>query len=491
MLLKGKLRKKEKGILLPLSALPSRYGIGSLGIEAYDFVDFLRDCGQDYWQILPLCPSGKGNSPYSSPACFAGEILYIDLDILCRDGLLRKEDIIDCDFPENVDYKKVRNFKIPLLCKAADNFDTERPDFKAFLRENGYWLEPFAIFSAIKDSTFGLAFTDWEDGLKYSLPERIEDFRETHEKQIMFYRITQFLFRSQYNRLHNYANASGIKIIGDLPFYVSEESADVWQYSEVFKLGRDMTPVLVAGVPPDIFSSTGQLWGNPIYNWDYLKSTDYLWWRRRLIHNAQLYDVIRIDHFRAFAEYYAVSAGAKDAGQGSWCKGPDVAFWESVKPFLKNTEIVAEDLGGEDSVAVQSLINKTGFPNMKVLQFAFNTTMENPFLPRNFGNNCFCYTGTHDNDTTLGWYKSLGVKEKVMFEKLVPEKFSSAVLSLIAYGMKSKAKAVIVPFQDYLEKDSSARINVPGRPYGNWEWRFLKGDINEELIKKIIKVSKR
>lgn len=492
MLLRGKENKKECGILLPVSALPSKYGIGSLGIEAYNFIDFLSETKQNYWQILPLCPVGRGNSPYASISCFAGEILYIDLDMLVSDGLLSKSDIKQTDFSKNVDYKSVQRFKLPLLKRAAGNFNTDNPDFKDFTEKNGWWLEGFALFMAIKESMCGLSFLKWEEGLKYRLPGALSAFRETHQAEIQFYKITQYLFFSQYTRLHNYANASDIKIIGDIPFYVSLESADVWENSEVFKLGRDMTPVQVAGVPPDIFSSTGQLWGNPIYNWEHLKNTDYLWWRQRLMHNAGLYDVIRIDHFRAFADFYSIPAGSPDARYGNWEKGAGLAFWNSVKTYIKNTEIIAEDLGGETSPIVQKLIEDTGFPNMKVLQFAFDSDLSDLFLPRNFGYNCVCYTGTHDNDTAFGWYKNLTTKERVMFERLVPRhKFQSPVYGLIAFAMKSKAKTVIIPFQDYLCLDSDSRLNTPGTPKGNWEWRFGKADITEDLIKTVTKLAKQ
>lgn len=491
MLLKANQPKKERGILLPLSSLPSKHGIGSLGIEAYNFIDFLLETNQNYWQILPLCPLGLGNSPYSTTSCFAGEILYIDLDMLIRDGLLYDEDIKDYKFPKNVDYQLVREFKIPLLKKAAERFDTETEDYVAFCKENGFWLEDFALFMAIRDLKNSASFLKWEDGLKYRQKTDLDQFSKEHQGEIKFYKITQYLFWKQYEQLHNYAAASDIKIIGDIPFYVAMESADVWAHSENFKLGKDLTPVLSAGVPPDIFSATGQLWDNPVYNWEYLKNTDYLWWRNRLIYNAQKYDVLRIDHFRAFADYYTVPAGAPDARFGSWEKGVGINFWNSVKPYIKNTEIIAEDLGGEASPLVQKLIADTGFPNMKVLQFAFDSDLGDIFLPRNFGYNCVCYTGTHDNDTAFGWYKNLTTKERVMFERLVPRnKFQSPVLSLIAFAMKSKAKIVIIPFGDYLELDSDSRINTPGVPSGNWEWRFEKKDITEDLIKAVTKLTK-
>ncbi len=481
MLLRDNRSSKKRGILLPLSALPSSEGIGTLGEEAYRLIDFLAETEQDYWQILPLCPLGKGNSPYTSISAFAGEILYIDLSLLSKDGLLKKEEITPPEFPKNIDYKKVRKFKTPLLFKAAGRFDKADSGFKKFKKENKDWLRDFAYFCAIKESELGISFTDWEDGLKYRLPKYMLQFYETHEKEIEIFEILQYFFFSQYERLHRYAKEKNIKIIGDIPFYVSPESADVWANGNIFKLGHDMRPLTVAGVPPDIFSCDGQLWGNPIYDWEYLKRTDYRWWRERLCHNARLYDVIRIDHFRAFADFYSIPANAETARQGRWEKGAGIRFWQNMKPYLKNTEIIAEDLGGEDSPIVQDLVVKTGFPNMKVLHFAFDSDLEDPFLPRNFGENCVCYTGTHDNDTTLGWFNKLTSKEKVMFDRLVPKKYNSPVLNLISYAIKSKARITIIPFQDYLQLDSSHRINIPGVPKGNWEWRFSKEDITDEL----------
>ena len=304
MLLRGKREryKRESGILLPLSSLPSNYGIGTLGEEAYRFADFLEKSGQTYWQLLPLCPIGKGNSPYSSLSTFAGEILYIDLDFLVKDGLLEENDIPKKEFGENIDYKSVKKFKLPLLKKAAENFDTEIRDFKKFKKENSYWLEDYCLFMAIRESHLGLAFYKWDEPLKYRLPEALEKFRRTHTEEIEFYEITQYFFYSQFFALKNYCEDIGIKLIGDIPFYVALNSADVWSNPECFKLGRDMTPVQVAGVPPDIFSSEGQLWENPIYDWNFQKKTDFLWWTKRLEHYSYMYDVIRIDHFRAFAD---------------------------------------------------------------------------------------------------------------------------------------------------------------------------------------------
>ena len=289
-------------------------------------------------------------------------------------------------------------------------------------------------------------------------------------------------------KLKNYANTAGIKIIGDIPFYIQLDSADVWSNPDLFKLGRDMTPTQVAGVTPDIFSETGQLWGNPIYDWDAMKADGYDWWKKRLAHNAKLYDVIRIDHFRAFADYYTIPYGAENAKSGKWEKGAGLAFWNMVKPAV-SAEIIAEDLGG-DTPEVKKLIEDTGFPNMKILQFAFDTDLDNQFLPKNYEKNCVCYTGTHDNDTARGWFEKATQKEKIMFSGTVPaDKSSSAVLSLIAAGMRSRARMVIIPMQDWLQLDSSARMNTPGVPYGNWEWRMSGDDITDELISTVKRLS--
>lgn len=492
MRLRGKASKYKStsGILLALSSLPSAYGIGTLGAKAREFIDFLSKTNQSYWQLLPLVPVGKGNSPYCSQSAFAGEILYIDLDELILSGLLTQEDIPEREFPEKTDYNAVKRFKLPLLRKAAERFSISDSGFISFKKENSYWLRDYALFMAIRDSFCGSPFNEWEDGLKYRFPEALELFEVTHPEEILFYEITQYLFYSQFFRLKSYASKSGIRLIGDIPFYVSFDSADVWSNPDCFRLGRDMTPVLVAGVPPDVFSNEGQLWGNPIYDWSFHKKSGYSWWKKRLTHNAMLYNVIRIDHFRAFADYYTVPFGATDAKSGKWEKGVGMHFWNEVKPLLAGTEIIAEDLGGETD-EVSRLIEDTGFPNMKVLQFAFDSDLKDPFLPKNYNHNCICYTGTHDNDTTAGWYASITQKEKLLFSRLVPaDKSGSPVLSLIAFGMKSRARTVIIPLQDYLELPSTHRMNSPGSGNGNWEWRFTDSQLSDTLSETVKRLTK-
>ena len=478
--------QKKSGILTAVSSLPSKYGIGSFDKTAYEFIDFLADCHQSYWQILPLCPVGKGNSPYSSFSAFAGEVLYIDLDQLKKDGLIEK--IPEFDFEINVDYKKVKNFKYPLLREATDNFDLTQKDFLNFCKENDYWLQIFAEFMTVRESNLNLPLREWEDGLKFRFPEKIKELHENYTEKINFYKITQYLFFKQYKKLKEYANRKGIKIIGDIPFYVSANSADVWGNPDIFMLNRDMSPKLVAGVPPDIFSTTGQLWGNPIYNFEYQKENGYKWWIDRIYHNCELYDIIRIAHFRAFADYYVIDSNAKDAINGYWEKGIGYDFWGKIKNNIKECEIIAEDLGGETD-EVRDLIKFTGFPNMKILQFAFDSDLSDPFLPFNYNENCVCYTGTHDNNTTLGWYKNADTKEKLLYDKLIEKEYDSPVMNLISAGMKSNANTVIIPLQDYLELDENHRLNIPGIEDGNWQWRFSKEDLNQELIEKILKLS--
>ncbi len=491
MLLRGSKTKfkNTSGILLPLTSLPSDYGIGSLGREAFRFIDFLKKSHQKYWQLLPLVPFGKGNSPYCSPSAFAGEILLIDIEMLLDISLLDYSDIPEKSFSKNVDYNSVRSFKLPLLKKAADNFDVKNSDFLSFKRKNSYWLQDYSLFMAAREFFNKRPFIKWHDDIKYRIPFALEEFKISHKKEIEFYEITQFLFYSQYFRLKNYANKNGIKLIGDIPFYVSLDSAEVWSNPSAFRLGRDMTPILVAGVPPDVFSEEGQLWGNPIYDWDYHKKTGYSWWKKRLLHTSAMYDLIRIDHFRAFADFYTIPYGAENAKSGKWEKGAGAAFWDNMKPLIKDTEIIAEDLGGE-TLQVAELIEYTGFPNMKVLQFAFDSDLKNPFLPKNFNRNCVCYTGTHDNDTTEGWYQKASQREKLLFSRLaLGDKSKSAAHNLIAFGMNSRARTVIIPLQDYMSLPSLCRINTPGTESGNWEWRYEKDDLTEELCKTILKLS--
>lgn len=489
MLSKVKTQKGESGILMPISSLPSKHGIGSFGIAAYKFIDFLKKSKQTYWQLLPLVPLGEGNSPYKSSSCFAGELLYIDLDFLVNDGLLNADDIPQAEFPEKTDYCSARKFKFPLIKKATENFNQKRRDYVTFLHENSWWLNDYAVFAAAIDETSDGLLSELDPPLKHRYPAAIEHFKSEHRAEIRFHKIAQFIFYSQFFALKEYAAKNDIKLIGDIPFYVSLDSAEVWKHPENFRLGCDLTPVLVAGVPPDAFSADGQLWGNPIYDWDFQRKNKYLWWRKRLSFCQKLYDVIRIDHFRAFASYYAIPFGATDAGSGTWEKGAGLYFWQIIKKYLGNINIIAEDLGG-DEPEVKKLLKDTEFPNMKVLQFAFSGGNKNPFLPKNYSRNCVCYTGTHDNNTALGWYGSASNDERLAVNRIVPYSNSMAMpLRMISAAMRSKAALVIIPMQDWLCLGGDARMNTPGTKSGNWEWRMAQDAVNDKLINTIRKLT--
>jgi len=482
---------RSSGILLAISSLPSNYGIGTLGIESYRFIDFLVTTKQKYWQLLPLVPLGEGNSPYKSPSCYAGEILYIDLDFLITEGLLSPSDIGAFDFPKDVDYEAVRNFKLPIIRKATENFDTDNEDYRIFCRENDYWLEDYATFMA--------ALKAYNTEFLYMLPKKVkerdkktvEELKRDNADEIRFHKVSQYFFYAQLFELKRYAKQKNIKLIGDIPFYVSPDSADVWANPQNFLLCGDFKPSLVAGVPPDYFSKTGQLWGNPIYDFEYLREHNYDWWIKRLKHYFSVFDVVRIDHFRAFADYYTIPYGSEDAVNGKWEIGVGTDFWNTAQKYIKNMKIIAEDLGAV-SPLVEDLVSKTGFPNMKVLQFGFSGDDTNPHLPKNYPNNCVCYTGTHDNDTMLGFYNSCEPYEKEKMDELYPETESMPVpLNFIEGAMKSNAETVIIPMQDWLMSGTEARMNIPGVPKGNWTFRIEKNYIDDNLINRVLKISKR
>lgn len=489
MLSRDKSEKRYSGVLLAVSSLPSNYGIGSFGVKAYEFISFLRDSKQRFWQILPLCPVGEGSSPYKSNSTFAGEILYIDIDFLVRDGLLKREDIPEYDFQQNVDYNAVSSFKIPLLKRAASNFDLNNRNYKSFLKISEFWLNDYALFETALDIYHAKTIADLPEGIKYRLPHSINEFMAHHQNEINFYKITQYFFYCQYYELKRYANQNGVKIIGDIPFYVAPDSADVWGNPDDFLLDSNFRATAVAGVPPDIFSSEGQLWGNPIYNWQNMRENEYRWWLSRLRFCIDMYDIVRIDHFRAFANYYQIPSG-KSAIEGMWVKGEETRFWDKVQQVLGDINIIAEDLGGEDDPMVMDLLKYTDFPNMKILQFGFTGDTENTFLPQNYPYNCVCYTGTHDNDTSLGWYNKATTKERVIFNTLIRNNANCVSHDMIRALSKSNSMLCIIPMQDLLCLDSSARMNTPGTIGGNWVWRMSDDDINNENAKLLKKLTK-
>ena len=476
--------KRECGILLHISSLPSLFGIGSFGRVAYDFVDFLNESGQKLWQILPLVPIGEGNSPYKSCSCFAFETLYIDLELLVKDGLLTASEIIDEAQYSATDYSLARTKKLPLLRLAVERFDASDPDYVAFKKQNSWWLEDHALFVCALQENGCDRLCELPEELLYRMPSAIEDFRRKNEKILEEEKKLQFFAAKQYLALKGYANSRGIKLIGDIPFYISPDSAEVWTEPDVFRLGRDFTPVRVAGVPPDIFSSSGQLWGNPVYDWEYQRKTGYAWWRRRLRYCAELYDVLRIDHFRAFESFYTIPYGARDAKSGIWEKGPAMNFFKSVAEAIQGMRIIAEDLGGEEP-EVEKLVEATGFPNMKVLQFAFSTDLANRFLPRNYPRNCVCYTGTHDNDTVLGWWHSATAHERLLFSRLSGTTDGSVPIKMITMALRSRADTVIIPMQDWLELNTDCRMNTPGTKDGNWQWRINGEALTSDLSQKL------
>lgn len=484
---KDKKQKKYSGVLCAVSSLPSGDGIGTFGKKAYDFVDFLIEAKQRFWQILPLNLLGEGNSPYKSVSCFAGEILYIDLSFLVREGLLDKSDI--GEFDGNVDYNKVREYKLPLLFKAAVNFDKHSKNYKSFIKENGFWLDDYAIFVTALSVYKTEHLTDLPDGLKYRIPDEIEKFENRYKAEISLQKTLQYFFFCQYFELKNYAEKNGIKIIGDIPFYVSVDSADVWVNPDDFCLNRDFTPKLIAGVPPDIFSKSGQMWGNPIYNWQNMRQNGYSWWKKRLEFCRNMYDVLRIDHFRAFANYYQIPSDSKNALSGEWQTGEGINFWNEIEKDVGKINVIAEDLGGEDDPDVKLLLKQTDFANMKILQFAFDGDIKNQYLPQNYPYNCVCYTGTHDNDTALGWYENATQKQKIEFDTLINNcDYKSPSHRMICDLSKSNSMLCIIPMQDLLGLNGSARMNTPATESGNWEWRMCDDDISDEnakLLKKL------
>ncbi len=482
--------KQYSGILLAVSSLPSKYGIGDFGINAYKFVDFLRLGHQRFWQILPLNPLGEGNSPYKSISSYAGEILYIDIDDLVRAGILSSRDISRYTITRNVDYDAVRKFKIPLLKKAAEKFNINDKKYRKFINENAWWLDDFSLFASALSVYKTSSIKDLPDGLKYRLPYDIRQFEAEHEKEINFHKITQYIFYTQYFALKGYANRNGVMLVGDIPFYVSGDSVDVWVNPDDFKVGLDFTPTAVAGVPPDIFSTIGQLWGNPVYDFKNMRDNGYNWWCERLSFCRQIYDVLRIDHFRAFARFYQIPAGATDATKGSWQAGEGELFWDTVINKIGMINIIAEDLGGEDDPAVIELLKHTGFPNMKILQFGFNGDESNIYLPQNYPYNCVCYTGTHDNNTSRGWYENADIKTVVVFDSFLHDTDMPPAHRLIRAASRSKAMLSIIPMQDLLNLGADARMNTPGTAKGNWQWQMSENDINADNAKLIKKLTK-
>ena len=483
--------QRASGILMHISSLPSPCGIGTFGKEAYAFADFLKRAGQRCWQMLPLGPTSYGDSPYQSFSAVAGNPYFIDLETLVEEGLLREEET-QCDWgcdPARVDYGRIFERRFPVLRQA---FARSKSDpalleaIRAFTQESAAWIDDYALFMALKDENGGVAWPEWPEPVRLREPAALAQARARLGEACDFYCFLQFLFARQWKKLKAYCNALGIRIIGDLPIYVPLDSADVWACPEEFLLDENRRPLAVAGVPPDYFSADGQLWGNPLYNWAYMAQTDYAWWTRRLQAAAQLFDTVRIDHFRGLSSYWRVPVGETTARNGEWVPGPGARFVDALKRRFPQLDIIAEDLGylTDD---VRALVDASGFPGMKVLQFAFDAREPSNYLPHTYLPRCVCYTGTHDNTTAAGWFfeaapddvdmavRYLGLNEREGYH-----------WGLIRGGMGSVAELFICQMQDYLGLDSSARMNTPGTIGGdNWRWRLLPGQLNDALADQI------
>lgn len=477
---------RGSGILMHITSLPGPYGIGTMGKESYKFVDFLKKAGQRYWQILPLTPTGYGDSPYQSCSAYAGNHYLIDLDMLVGQGLLVQDEITAYNWGTDetrVDFGLLYKNRLTVLRKAYARFrDWEGLD--AFCRKNDFWMPDFALYMALKARENGKPWYEWEEALKYREPEAVWQARRALKEEIRFYSFVQYLFHAQWEALRDYAHAAGISIIGDVPIYVPYDSADVWSSPEWFWLDESLTPVAVAGCPPDGFNEDGQLWGNPLYRWDLHKKDGYNWWLQRLRGAAARYDWIRIDHFRGFASYYAVPFGAENARNGKWLPGPGLDFMQAVKKAMPDTGMIAEDLGflTED---VRKLRDDSGYPGMKVLSFAFDTDSSNEYLPHTYPANTVCYTGTHDNMPLKQWFAESDEKSAAFALRYIGEA-KSPVWGMIRLCMASVSELAVVQMQDYLELGSQARMNFPGtRTDKNWTWRAGPAFYKDGLAEKI------
>ncbi|MGL4738057.1 MAG: 4-alpha-glucanotransferase [Cellulosilyticaceae bacterium] len=483
---------RESGVLLPIASLPSPYGIGCFSKEAYRFVDQLKAGGQKYWQILPLGPTGYGDSPYQSFSTFAGNPYYIDLQQLIDEGLINEAMTKPWHFEENegyIDYEKVYRSRKPLLEAAfAKTGAKEDEKFEQFCKEEAYWLEDYTLYMALKDHFGGSSWQLWDEPIRLREPEAMIAYTKRLEKEKQFYAYTQYLFMSQWQALKDYAHTQGIQIIGDIPIYVALDSVDTWAQSDLFLLDEKKAPISVAGCPPDAFAATGQLWGNPLYVWEKHEAQDYKWWISRVRHCFKLYDVVRIDHFRGFDAYYAIPAADETAEFGKWQTGPGYQLFEAIKRQLGDVRIIAEDLGYLTE-SVKKLLAQTGYPGMKVIQFAFDAREDSDYLPHNYDHNCVVYTGTHDNDTLKGWYEKLPEADRHMAEDYayIPQD-QLCCQRLIALAYQSVADLVVVPLQDFLELGSEARINTPSTLGGNWKWRLKEGMLGDTYVAALAKM---
>ena len=479
------MKKRQSGVLMHISSLPGKYGIGSFGQSAYDFVDFLVRTKQRYWQILPLGTTSYGDSPYQSFSAFAGNTYFIDFDILIEEGLLNEVDVKGADFgddPRKVDYAKIFDARRPIMEKAVARFlkADDLSDYESFVEQNAVWLEVFAEYMAIKEHFDNLAWTEWPDeAIRRREAASLASYREKLADKLTYHRVTQYLFFKQWLRLKAYANEHHIEIVGDMPIYVAADSADVWAQPHFFKTDAVGKPTCVAGCPPDEFSETGQLWGNPIYDWEAMDKDGYAWWIERLRESFKIYDIVRIDHFRGFESYWEVPAGSETSASGKWVKGPDYKLFAAVKEALGDLNIIAEDLGFMTDEVIE-LRERTGFPGMKILQFAFNPDDESIDSPHLAPNNSVMYTGTHDNNTVLGWYKDEidDATRQYMAQYTNRKEYETVPHAMLRTIFASVSFMAIATMQDLLELDSAARMNYPSTIGGNWTWRMTAEELN-------------
>ena len=492
--------ERTAGILMPISSLPGKYGIGCFNLKAYEFVDFLRDAGQTYWQILPIHPTSYGDSPYQSFSTFAGNPYFIDLEALIAEGVLSNDEcdsVFFGDEEDDINYAALYDGRKILLTMAYERSRiSENPEYQKFTADNGWWLDDYALFMALKDFFNGQCWYEWPEDIRLRYDYALDHYRRELYFDIEYQKYLQFKFFQQYGWLKNYANSQGVKIIGDIPIYVAMDSADTWANPRLFQLDDRNMPTAVAGCPPDGFSATGQLWGNPLYRWDYHRETGFDWWLTRLWYVYQLYDVTRIDHFRGFDEYYSIPYGHKTAEFGHWEKGPGIELFRRAEKFLGWHEVIAEDLGFVTD-SVRQLVRDSGFPGMKVLQFAFDsrdTGSARDYLPHNYTENAVVYTGTHDNDTTIGWFEAISdddwnLARDYLCDFYTPDEEMDR--PFVALAMQSIARMCIIPMQDYLGLGTEARMNIPSTIGCNWRWRMTEDQFTEDLCRDILAQTRR
>lgn len=481
---------RSAGILLHPTSLPGKYGIGDLGHDAYKFLDFMESAGQTLWQVFPLGPTGYGDSPYQCFSAFAGNPLLISPDLLIEDDLLKKADLEDHgDFnPKNIDYGEVINWKKEVLKKAYKNFIEKKhyfnSDFDAFCDSNNEWLDDYSLFMAAKDHHGGKVWAEWEDEIAFRKGDAVERWREKLSEDIEYHKFVQFIFNKQWKTVERYAHSKGIKIIGDLPIFIAYDSSDLWANRGQFTVNDDGTLDTVAGVPPDYFSETGQLWGNPLYKWDVMEKDNFDWWTKRFSKLFELVDIVRVDHFRGFEAYYSIPGDAETAMNGEWIKAPGEKLFKVIREKLGGLPIIAEDLG-IITKEVEELRDTFNFPGIKILQFAFGEGNEAKFLPHNHVKNCVVHTGSHDNDTTRGFFEKEKEKESGIYEwtqEYLNYYGDDMCFAAIKAAYSSVADIVVIPMQDILNLGTEARMNFPSKLGGNWTWRLTWDQINDDLV---------